>query len=702
MPTNTQLQQQFVAHLLDPPQVKTTLSQDADRASLLSCIAQISVEIGETSDQLVSLMKENAGELHHYCELAQLFEQASGLDVPLDGKTGVKQELAHALQQQIELEHDIVQEDAIIQTLELLSKFQEQTEQCRMAREAQKFCTALDSIEAMDSIMLQLKNISQADILLVCQSHAQQMRDSLAEEVGEAFSKLIQVKTEEEQPEIFVDTRVPDQLSDTLHALVRLGTCAAWIEVLVHSLLNHIIHHCCNILRQTFFIPSDELMRQSESMYKGIHQVLVFVLDLLNISQDESTIVEIKRLFTIPVEYSLLDSFDIVNKETRQFNDKLKQLGLSIQEDNSLLQFTTRTEHHYARKKHRHCLESVRKLLANYNFTSVELQRNSWQLHYTEENTVDATTMSSSHNANMSNASGLPQDPFSMPTCLVSTSIVQLEQMIRNTIKEACQLSPTNSVELLQSIREMAQLFQILCTGLAMQFHNDCMLLAHCFMILDITYEPQWPKDINRLITHFTDLVPVLRHLGQSYFNRIVANQQNAILEAYNELDGLYDAGENERYEKIQQTILQTVYQIRKLSDVWKSTLPLPLHDRAMGQVIDHLVVQITKDIIELTDISEDESYQLHKACQMLFELASIFRVKDQQPPPSHYVPNWTKFRQLVELLELNFADIMIRFRDHRLDVFTVDELTSILCALFSDTPLRKRNLEEIRNTRME
>ncbi|KAI8047689.1 hypothetical protein BDF22DRAFT_737869, partial [Syncephalis plumigaleata] len=249
MPTNTQLQQQFVAHLLDPPQVKTTLSQDADRASLLSCIAQISVEIGETSDQLVSLMKENAGELHQLLrtstglseELAQLFEQASGLDVPLDGKTGVKQELAHALQQQIELEHDIVQEDAIIQTLELLSKFQEQTEQCRMAREAQKFCTALDSIEAMDSIMLQLKNISQADILLVCQSHAQQMRDSLAEEVGEAFSKLIQVKTEEEQPEIFVDTRVPDQLSDTLHALVRLGTCAAWIEVLVHSLLNHII-----------------------------------------------------------------------------------------------------------------------------------------------------------------------------------------------------------------------------------------------------------------------------------------------------------------------------------------------------------------------------------------------------------------------------------------------------------------------------
>jgi hypothetical protein len=48
MPTNTQLQQQFVAHLLNP-QAEASLNQDADRASLLSCIAQISIEIGETS-----------------------------------------------------------------------------------------------------------------------------------------------------------------------------------------------------------------------------------------------------------------------------------------------------------------------------------------------------------------------------------------------------------------------------------------------------------------------------------------------------------------------------------------------------------------------------------------------------------------------------------------------------------------------------
>jgi hypothetical protein len=84
-----------------------------------------------------------------------------------------------------------------------------------------------------------------------------------------------------------------------------------------------------------------------EPLYKKIQQVLVFVLDLLNVPQDESTTTETKRLFSqamvtslydaivsnyleraIPVEYSLLASFDTVNKSTQQFNGSLKQLGM--------------------------------------------------------------------------------------------------------------------------------------------------------------------------------------------------------------------------------------------------------------------------------------------------------------------------------------------------------------------------------------
>ena len=121
MPTNTQLQQQFVARLLRSPPSSDEVSfggQAADRTSLLSCIAQISVEMGEISasghamsagdhgtrlliyrtrtrlqDQLVDLIGNNGEALHELLctsteladELAGLFEQASTLASPLDG-----------------------------------------------------------------------------------------------------------------------------------------------------------------------------------------------------------------------------------------------------------------------------------------------------------------------------------------------------------------------------------------------------------------------------------------------------------------------------------------------------------------------------------------------------------------------------------------------------------------------------------------
>ena len=47
--------------------------------------------------------------------------------------------------------------------------------------------------------------------------------------------------------------------------------------------------------------------------------------------------------------------------------------------------------------------------------------------------------------------------------------------------------------------------------------------------------------------------------------------------------------------------------------------------------------MQITSDILDLTDISEDESYQLHKACQMLFELADLLLLGIGTTKESHH-----------------------------------------------------------------
>lgn len=50
----------------------------------------------------------------------------------------------------------------------------------------------------------------------------------------------------------------------------------------------------------------------------------------------------------------------------------------------------------------------------------------------------------------------------------------------------------------------------------------------------------------------------------------------------------------------------------------------------------------------------------------------------------------------MTDILELSFAEIMTRFRAGQLHMFKVHELSNFVCALFADTPLRQRNLEEI------
>ncbi|KAI9594825.1 Centromere/kinetochore Zw10-domain-containing protein [Syncephalis fuscata] len=762
MPANTQLQQQFVTHLLQsssPSDDSSFSGQTADRASLLSCIAQINVEMGEISDQLVGLISNNADSLQQLLststelagELADLFGQANTLALPLDGTNGIKNELVQVLQQQTTLEKDIEQENSIIQMLQLLSKFQEQLEQFQIARTAMKFCNALDSLDAMQLILSQANTIDQIDIISLCRDRIRQLHNNLVNEIEGAFTKMIRFNTEGKSVELIVDIQKQGHLDDTVYALFRLNALPTRMDIIVRLLLRNMIQpllhrqnsglneqsnaktHVLTLQLNDESLNSlafDKVVEQSDTLYKNIQKIIEFILNTLTRSENEEVSRQIRLLFStaivnplyellvsdylqaiLPVDSASLKLFDKINQQTRQFENSFKELGFNIGPNSQLIQFTKQNDKYYAQKKHRHCLQQARKLLSTYDFTSVKLKDVVWQLRYTNEDSFKAVVLTENRASNTPGTLCLPQDPFNMPVCLVSTSIIQLKQAIETIVEEACQLaSPDGAKELLLAVRQMAELFQALVPqqqsrilesvpALAMQFHNDCMLLAHLMLVLDLTYRSYLPTDTERLAIHFTDLVPLLRQLGQVYFNRTLTYQQKALFEAYNELNGLHDAGENERYEKIQQTILQTVYQLRKLSDVWKSTLPRPLHDRAIGQLIDCLLMRITNDILKLADISANESYQLHKACQMLFELANLFVTdttkEHHQTPPPHYVPSWTKFRQL---LCRYYATIPA----HLLDVFSLDELTTLLCALFSDTPLRKKNLEEISTARSE
>jgi centromere/kinetochore protein ZW10 len=138
----------------------------------------------------------------------------------------------------------------------------------------------------------------------------------------------------------------------------------------------------------------------------------------------------------------------------------------------------------------------------------------------------------------------------------------------------------------------------------------------------------------------------------------------------------------------------------------------------SLGQLVDATLERVLADVLELDDITEDESNRLAELCRILNALEGLFVEDAGNDQPSFavaYVPSWLKFSYLSVLLvralilmslpdhvmnaplimiifrkqEASIADIQYLFDDGALVDFEVEELAKLVRALFAETPLR-------------
>ena len=117
------------------------------------------------------------------------------------------------------------------------------------------------------------------------------------------------------------------------------------------------------------------------------------------------------------------------------------------------------------------------------------------------------------------------------------------------------------------------------------------------------------------------------------------------------------------------------------------------MHLRAISKILDYIFKRFIEGILNLPDITTEESEHLHKLLYSFFQFNSIFNSKkysDTQPALSK------KFHFIVNILDMNMATIMFHFDRGDLKDFGKDELDHLICALFADTPLRQKNLDHI------
>ncbi|THV02478.1 hypothetical protein K435DRAFT_775475 [Dendrothele bispora CBS 962.96] len=194
----------------------------------------------------------------------------------------------------------------------------------------------------------------------------------------------------------------------------------------------------------------------------------------------------------------------------------------------------------------------------------------------------------------------------------------------------------------------------------------------------------------------------ILKVLGDSWYEDTTEKYRQVVDDIIDEgAAGFQYTGEQDRYDECESAMNRVLQEIRRLASKWKGILTKSKYYTAIGMVTDAALSRVLQDIIALPDIPEVESRQLSELCKILHALEGLF-VEEHDPEQRSfvvaYVPSWLKYSYLSELLEASLADITYLFEEGALVDFEVQELATLVRALFADTVLRTNTINKIMN----
>ncbi|KAG0333746.1 Centromere/kinetochore protein zw10 [Podila horticola] len=403
---------------------------------------------------------------------------------------------------------------------------------------------------------------------------------------------------------------------------------------------------------------------------------------------------------TIPLNINELNQFGSISAEVIRFEDDLIAMGFLTEADRELRDFVENIDVHYTNRKRDTLLKQGRAVIMSDDFKVIpvldldrddelEQERSSWSV--------------GDHDTELKESS-------------ISIKAKQLVDMILTTLQGAAPLSADASPYLYQATRSLVDLYRVLMPvyhertltdvpALTILFYNDCMYIARELEKMTDRLENGIPGMDEVL---YDDAIPPLKALAKKWLDIQVQKQREELMQSIDEASRFRDSSVESNFAACERAMKQIVYVFRHLGKAWKPTLSPMKFYRVLGQLLDDVAIRVIKEIEDLGDISEKESHKLAIICGLLFECEDQFdsagplveEVKgdayNDEDPIHYFVPSWEKFQLMTDILELSFAEIMTRFRAGQLYMFKVQELSNFVCALFADTPLRQRNLEEI------
>ena len=152
--------------------------------------------------------------------------------------------------------------------------------------------------------------------------------------------------------------------------------------------------------------------------------------------------------------------------------------------------------------------------------------------------------------------------------------------------------------------------------------------------------------------------------------------------------------------------IATTIDRIGDVKRQWQNIVSQRVLVQSLGSLVSTAFTKFINDVMDMSDIAEDESRKLHSYCMSLATLSQHFQTQDEngetRDTASLYVQNWFRLQYLGEILAGSLADIKYLWNESELKLeMGAEEVVGLIEALFAPSDLRRRAIADIRRTSM-
>ncbi|XP_010729165.3 centromere/kinetochore protein zw10 homolog [Larimichthys crocea] len=424
-------------------------------------------------------------------------------------------------------------------------------------------------------------------------------------------------------------------------------------------------------------------------------------------------------LYSIPTNSSQLEKYNIVIKETEEFEKSLKEMEFLQGDSTELLKYARDVNCHFASKKCKDVIVAARKLMTSKMHNTVKITPDYKLCLPKLEVKVKVKQETTQDEIIMENTKQLSAWSLCIPPCRISESVQQLMELAVNTLCEAVGSSTQCALQLFFTVRNIFQLFYdvvptyhkenlLKFPHLAAIQHNNCMYMAHHLLTLGHYFRAHLPQPLSDGVATFVDMVPIFRKLGAQCFLAQMNVQRAELLERLSTAHNFCNLDDEDNYIAASKAVRQVIHQLKQLGTVWQDVLPVSIYCKAMGSFLNTAITEVIAKIMMLEDISSEDGEHLHTLCQTIIEegplvfipLAEEHKNKKYQEEVPLYVKKWGTFKELVIVLRANLQEIVDRWSDGKGPLameFSSSEVKNLIRALFQNTERRAVALTKIK-----